>query len=301
LADWESPEAGEKLETEELGTVPNGMKISDKSPVEKGLAHVVSGAIEQGVFLGPAFDRPRLQTVGPVRHRIVGYPLQEESQECSRAVAAFEALEIGHQGVEPVHGPCQAHSMQGKTGLGGGLPHQGTNQVIGQRVHPDLFANDVGRLAPQPLHSHRRFDVPESQFDHPAISVQGRDLDGGESLRVQQRRGHRDRAAAELGDRHGKTNQPNRQRLGQGVPLEAIHLARPGMPGGAPPGHSPIVLAQSPAPAEVLPPPLVQAKDRVAGVTKDPNQVVEAAIEAVGQHDLSRRQRRPQRAPQVQF
>ena len=45
------------------GVIPNGMKISSCGSPEQSLSQLLSRFIQASVLLGPAFDRPRLDTV----------------------------------------------------------------------------------------------------------------------------------------------------------------------------------------------------------------------------------------------
>ena len=67
----------------ELGTLPNGMKIShklfpDKGFSHQGFSHLVTRPVEAVVLFGAAFDGTRFEAVGAVEARGAGDPPQQE-------------------------------------------------------------------------------------------------------------------------------------------------------------------------------------------------------------------------------
>lgn len=57
------------------------MKRTQGVALEKGLSQVVSGSVEAVVLFGTAFDGSGFDSVGTVRHRVVGNPLQEQASD----------------------------------------------------------------------------------------------------------------------------------------------------------------------------------------------------------------------------
>jgi hypothetical protein len=80
----------------------------------------------------------------------------------------------------------EAQAVQVAAVFFGGLPHQISDEVVGQQMHVDFFSDDVGGLATKDIHPQRDLDLAEAKLDHPAVAVQRDDL------------GHRKAAAGSL-------------------------------------------------------------------------------------------------------
>jgi hypothetical protein len=49
--------------------------------------------------------------------------------------------------------------------------HHGTDEVIGDKIHGDLFVYHLGCLAPQDIHTHSGLDVSQEQLRHPPCAI----------------------------------------------------------------------------------------------------------------------------------
>jgi hypothetical protein len=93
----------------------------------------------------------------------------------------------------------EAEPIQREPPAEGGVKHDGADQIVGNRLHPDFPLDQFRRLAAQDVQAHGDLDVPHEQFDPPAPQVQF-----GEGLvrvknAVEQRGGHDDRLGSEAG------------------------------------------------------------------------------------------------------
>ena len=66
----------------------------------------------------------------------------------------------------------EADSARGCLHLIGRFKHQQANRVVCDEVHQDLLPDQSRCPATQHIHTHRRLDVPEEQFNIPTLDIQ---------------------------------------------------------------------------------------------------------------------------------
>jgi len=116
-----------------------------------------------------------------------------------------------------LQGVFEAELAGQAVGQQGGLGHQQSDQVVGQKIYPDLLDHHLRCLAAQHLHAQGGLDVAQVQFHVPAFSIELFQSAFGRLFRAQQRR-HQDLAAG--------TQFPHRQGARRLLVLGLAHPVR---------------------------------------------------------------------------
>ena len=156
--------------------------------------------------------------------------------------------------------PIEAQLARLHVATPGRLSHDASDQVIGQQMHPDLFAHHVRSLGPKHLHSHRGLERSYIQFCVPSLSEQISQCRCWIFRRIQERRYDHDFAGPLLAILDPDTDLAEFQFLGHRGVLGGAHPVRTL---GLRPSDDVIIRAQPTSPAEVGLASLVQPEDNV--------------------------------------
>ena len=187
-----------------LGTATNGMKIrSSGGPSSRVCCSSCLGLFSRVVFLGSAFDGPGFDavgTVGPVCHER-SIPAVASRQTRARRVPRVEP-QIGSHGVQPCSTvPAKLSRCRSCPCCLGRLPHQSSDQIVGQQMHEDFLADDIRHSCRAAIcicmvvlmSLNRNSTVQRSPYKRG-------DLLHRIGHRIQQRRGDHDRPASKSGN-----------------------------------------------------------------------------------------------------
>ena len=129
-----------------------------------------------GKWFWSSFDNPGVEAIETPGQAVASDRAQ---QFVSQAVPLL-AAGLRHFGGEAQGSVQRAFERQAHrvpcggmaAGGAGGLLHQQSNQVVGDRIHGDHFHRHGRRLGADKIHTHGGFDVIEAQLDVPASQVQ---------------------------------------------------------------------------------------------------------------------------------
>ena len=144
---------------------------------------------------------------------------------------------------------------------GGGLLHEGADEIVGDGMHDDFLADHVGCLATENIHAEGDLDVAEEQFDGPAAQVEFGDFIGRVADRVGEGGDDDEGLGTEAGDGDGDKDLPEGEGLRCAAPV--CEDAALGALDGFLPDDEAIIWPQSFAVAQVIEAGLMQAHDRV--------------------------------------
>jgi len=149
----------------------------------------------------PSFSDAWLGSFRPERDDVLGEYLEQLIEEAGLFSGAVVS---GIEGAGPlpkgIDRALEAEAFDGNMVQGGGLLHEGANEVVGDRVHGDLLADHGRGLAAEHVHAKRDLDVPEEQLHGPSTEIQFGEFFGRIGNGVQQGGDHDERLGSKAGD-----------------------------------------------------------------------------------------------------
>jgi hypothetical protein len=174
----------------------------------------------------------------------------------------------------------------------GGAEHEGTNEVIGDEVHPEFAADHGGGLAAKDIGAEGGLDVAKEEFGAPASKVEVGEGGFGVALGIQEGGRQADRAGAETGSADADFEFAHEEGVREGP--EQGRGDSCGTAKGFCPWDDMVAETQSLAGVELGFASLVKAEDGVHLSPVKPCDVQEAAEGAVAQGHIVRAKESPQ-------
>ena len=133
-----------------------------------------------------ALDRARLFAARACGHQIARQHAQEFLHQLCSPGFGFGLGDGVAVVAHGVHTAFEAQPFQGHVVPPHRLDHYRANEIVADQVHEELLLHHGRALAAQVLHLEQRFDVPEKQFDVPALEIELGDFRRRIFFRVQQ-------------------------------------------------------------------------------------------------------------------
>src|SRR5665213_1969049 len=123
-------------------------------------------SFQPGIGLGSTFTRARFYSSGP----LTDDQLRDEPEQRVRISAQINAMRGPFS--PQLYGVFEAQLPRMNIGIQCGLRHQQTDQVIGEKMNPQLLLDHPWREAAQDFDAQGGFDVAKIQLHIPALRVQ---------------------------------------------------------------------------------------------------------------------------------
>ena len=129
----------------------------------------------------------------------------------------------GVDGVGPltqgIHGAFEAKPFDWHVVKGGGLLHEGADEIVGNGMHDDLLADHGRGLTTQHVHAQGALDVTEEQFDGPSAKIKLGELLGGISDGISESGDQDDGLSSEARNGYGDVKESQCERVGKAAPV----------------------------------------------------------------------------------